>query len=60
MANNVRTHPAATCDICYQHYLEYHWQLRAACASVGIEHNMSTAQALRTYFVTYHEEGHRL
>ena len=47
------------CRECEAHYMENPEGLIAACASVGIEHDKSISEMLRTYLGGYHRDGHR-
>lgn len=47
------------CPQC-QDLLDGQPMLTGACASIGIEHGISTAQALTEYLAAYHDRGHRM
>lgn len=48
-----------SCPLCMAHFAENPWALREAFASVGIEHNKSSAQMAASYFSVLHKkEGH--
>lgn len=50
---------AIACAACRAFYTDNHDPLLAACATVGIEHGLTTGRALRLYLAGYHDAGHR-
>lgn len=47
------------CDQCVRYLERHQWTLVGACASVGIEHGMTTLEALGVHMADYHRQGHR-
>lgn len=48
-----------SCPLCMAHFAQNPWALREAFASVGIEHDKSSAEMAASYFAELHErEGH--
>lgn len=50
---------AEFCHECLRHFIDNYTSLIAACASVGISHNMPTGVMVRTYFLDFHAKGHQ-
>jgi len=53
------TNDLMACLACRALYQTERDALVAACASVGIEHGYTAAEALRIYLACYHRDGHR-
>lgn len=46
------------CLDCREHFDSQGYALIGACASVGIEHGMTTEKTIATYLATFHDNGH--